>query len=113
MVGKELAKKDKLLMNIEKDQQKIKELLSGIYTEIKENKNRYNDLYEEFKSSFQPAQQIKEEQLKKLRFLLQTNDLFYLETNKNDEKVFNDFNLDQRTILDKIEEIEREIKIFN
>ena len=113
MVGKELAKKDKLLMNIEKDQQKIKELLSGIYTEIKENKNRYNDLYEEFKNSFQPAQQIKEEQLKKLRFLLQTNDLFYLETNKNNEKVFNDFNLDQRTILDKIEEIEREIKIFN
>jgi hypothetical protein len=113
MVGKELAKKDKLLMNIEKDQQKIKELLSGIYTEIKENKNRYNDLYEEFKSSFQPAQQIKEEQLKKLRFLLQTNDLFYLETNKNNEKVFNDFKLDQRTILDKIEEIEREIKIFN
>lgn len=115
MVAKELAKRDKILINIEQEQQKIKKLLTDIYVEIKENKNRYHDLYEEFQKHFNNEQQIKEKQLERLRLLLQTNDLLYLEINKNkkNNNLLNNFKNDQREILDKIEEIEREIKIYN
>ena len=115
MVANDLAKRDTLLVCISKEQQKIKDLLTNIYREIKENKNRYHDLYEEFEKHFNKERQIKEQQLEKLRLLLQTNDLLYLEINKDikNNHLLNDFKFDQREILDKIEEIEREIKIYN
>jgi len=115
MNDNDLAIRDKILIDIQTRQTQIKDLLLDVYQEIKEDKNKCNELIEDFKTHFNKEKQIKLIQLERLRLLLESNDLFSLKNNQDQENKEISIQLkdDQRGILNEIEKIEKEIAMYN
>jgi hypothetical protein len=115
MNDNDLANRDKIIMDIQSRQEQIKVLLLDMYQEIKKDKNKCNELIEDFKTHFNKEKQIKLIQLERLRLLLESNDLFSLKNNKDQEnkEESNQLKDDQREILNEIEKIEKEIAMYN
>ena len=115
MNDNDLANRDKIIMDIQSRQEQIKVLLLDMYQEIKKDKNKCNELIEDFKTHFNKEKQIKLIQLERLRLLLESNDLFSLKNNKDQEnkEESNQLKDDQREILNEIEKIEKEIAMCN
>jgi hypothetical protein len=110
----DLANRDKIIMDIQTRQEQIKVLLLDIYQEIKEDKNKCNELIEDFKTHFNTEKKIKLIQLERLRSLLESNDLLNLKNNQDQDNKEESIQLkeDQRDILNEIEKIEKEVAML-
>ena len=107
-----VARRDKLIEQMEETLQHRKSFLLDQYKEMKKNNHDskttiladYEDYYHNINSN-------KKKQIEQLRLLLEANDQLALELKEQKNKeVLKQLNLEQREILKEIEKIEKEMK---
>jgi hypothetical protein len=122
-IAYDIVMRDKMIQQIEKEQQKINQVLLDIYSNHKAQKDAHNNIndpqYDEHKdeqhhlsvisdynSYFEDELRLKKTQLEKILFLLEANDNLEIK----DKNLLAEIKTDQSLLLKEIEKIEKEIK---
>ena len=123
-IAHDIAMRDKMIQQIEKEQQKINQVLLDIYSNHKAQKDAHNNIndaqYDEhhkdeqhhlsvisdYNSYFEDELRLKKTQLEKILFLLEANDNLEIK----DKNLLAEIKTDQELLLKEIEKIEKEIK---
>ena len=128
-IAHDIAMRDKMIEQIEKEQQKINQVLLDIYSNHKAQKDEaqkdaHNNINEaqqdehhkdehhhlsviaDYNSYFEDELRLKQTQLDKILFLLEANDNLEIK----DKNLLSEIKTDQSLLLKEIEKIEKEIK---
>ena len=123
-IAHDIAMRDKMIEQIEKEQQKINQVLLDIYSNHKVQKDAHNNINEaqqdehhkdehhhlsviaDYNSYFEDELRLKQTQLDKILFLLEANDNLEIK----DKNLLSEIKTDQSLLLKEIEKIEKEIK---
>ena len=106
--------RDKMIMQIEEEQHKIKQTLLDIYSNHKNQKNQKNKkndehhsyVISEYNAYFEDELRLKQTQLEKLLLLIEANDNLEIK----DKNLLDEIKMDQSLLLKEIEKIDKEIK---
>ena len=125
----DIAMRDKLIMKIEEEQQKIKQVLLDIYSNHKVQKDTYDNINKvdatdnhrhenhkhqrehlsviaDYNTYFEDELRLKQTQLEKILLLIEANDNLEIK----DKNLLAEIKMDQVLLLKEIENIDKEIK---
>ena len=122
-IAHDIAMRDKMIQQIEKEQQKINQVLLDIYSNHKAQKDEaqkdeaqkdahhkdeqhHLSVISDYNSYFEDELRLKKTQLEKILFLLEANDNLEIK----DKNLLAEIKTDQELLLKEIEKIEKEIK---